>query len=130
MKPVLQTVCDAERGNCLSACLASILELALEEVPNFAGARPGMFWIQVNHWLQKRGLRALIVLPKHVVMDAGALYIANGVSPRGVRHSVVCEDGRMIHDPHPEGGGVVDVTEFVYLVVARKVRTRRPKRRR
>jgi len=35
MKPIFQTIINNKTGNCQAACIASILEVPLEEVPNF-----------------------------------------------------------------------------------------------
>lgn len=35
MKPVYQQIINADRGDCMSACIASLLELPIEEVPKW-----------------------------------------------------------------------------------------------
>ncbi len=63
MIPVNQTVIDFGRGNCLSACLASIMELPIEEVPNFrekAGVEGDMVGF-INKWLAPLGLHYFAV---------------------------------------------------------------------
>jgi hypothetical protein len=134
MKPVFQTVMDANRGNCLSAAIASILELDIAEVPNFEVLN-GDFMARVNEWLRPRGyawFRAIqprlsrgeglqdvgrppdtgAEIVHHPLPDGeGVLCLATGKSPRGEHcHSVV---GRMVgfnfellHDPHPSGEGI------------------------
>lgn len=37
MKPVMQLVVDKGKGDCWRCCIASILELPAEAVPNFVG---------------------------------------------------------------------------------------------
>lgn len=39
-------------------------------------------------------------------------YTASGISPRGVNHIVIYQNGKLFHDPHPEGGGVIDIYEY------------------
>lgn len=60
MKPVFQKVVDAGKGDCWAACIASILELPLEEVPNFVGLSDHSKGILaedlVKKWLKERGL--------------------------------------------------------------------------
>ena len=59
MRPVFQTEFEEGRGNALQACVSSLLELSLEDVPNFiefADYRQTM-----NEWLAKRGLAFLRV---------------------------------------------------------------------
>lgn len=54
MKPVFQKVVDSDKGDCMRACLASLLELDAEQIPNFTDAPeiPGMSAQQkLNYWL-------------------------------------------------------------------------------
>lgn len=54
MKPVYQTIIDPVKGNCTSAAIASILELPLEDVPNFAANNPDSatgFYDDMDRWL-------------------------------------------------------------------------------
>lgn len=39
-----------------------------------------------------------------------------GVSERGTRHCVVWKDGKIVHDPHPKGKGLIS-REWLYLLV-------------
>lgn len=61
MKPVFQTIIDRGRGNCLTACLASLLHRELHEVPNFAadaedaGENDTGFWDRLYAWLDTQG---------------------------------------------------------------------------
>jgi hypothetical protein len=45
--------------------------------------------------------------------------IANGPGPRGFRHAVVYLNGELVHDPHPEGGGLLKVEEYEWFVSLR-----------
>lgn len=57
MKPVFQQIIDQQRGDCIRACVATLLNLEPEDVPNFAEAPSGYSWIEcANHWLAERGL--------------------------------------------------------------------------
>jgi hypothetical protein len=57
VKPVTQTVTDIGKGNCFAACLASLLHLECNEVPNFIGdSSEDDNWFAIcNEWLAKRG---------------------------------------------------------------------------
>jgi hypothetical protein len=57
MKPVFQTIFDSDGGNCLTACIASILELPIDEVPNFAQEHGDNCQNAVEKWLASKGLR-------------------------------------------------------------------------
>ena len=109
---VLQTEFTAEKGNALQACVASILRLPLEEVPNFI-AQPEGYWPAMLAHSAARGL-SMIKLPLKdgklpFASIPGTLCILRGTSPRGphghVIVAVVDGDGVSIspvHDPHPE----------------------------
>ena len=126
MKPVMQTKLKPPRGNCWAACVASVLELPLEDVPDVEfeqmDATPGApdvlrFWKVWREWLAERGLGLQCVgLSDEHPIPPGIL-IVTGRSPRGDwQHSVVYKDGVLAHDPHPEGGGVtrVETLDLLY----------------
>lgn len=117
MIPVRQTIfgVDLENrvfGNCHQACVASLLELPLDEVPHFyydndgiAGERrvaeflDGLGLAQASIPFHTDDLNALLVQME--TWAPGIEYILGGMSPRGHNHSVVCCGERLIHDPHP-----------------------------
>lgn len=92
----------------MGACLASLLEIPLEEVPNFYEAGPSAsHWHHALHtWLEARGL-ALIACS--VKASGGDIFlngirgygIASGPSPYSpdVWHATVMKDGKIVHDP-------------------------------
>lgn len=73
MKPVHQTNFQRGTGNCFAACLASILEMPLEEVPNFChegSDADGSTWLErTARWLEERG-RGFVFLNYPVVFLA------------------------------------------------------------
>lgn len=131
MKRVFQQIIDRNKGDCFSACLASILEIKIEEVPKFMWHFKTYEKDAVNLWLAPRGYGLLRVrwpeeirtgndIPFHAVR---LLYcIAAGKSPRGDwLHAVVgCLEAytfKMIHDPHPSGRGIIgQPTSYNFLV--------------
>jgi hypothetical protein len=104
MIPVDQTVTDPVLGNCLSACVASILELPIEEVPWF-NEDPATWWERFGAWCEARG-HTPIFLPWSTPAPVG--YAIAGVASRradGVLHAIVCLDGKIVHDPQPRNRG-------------------------
>jgi hypothetical protein len=65
VKPVHQLIIDQGRGDCWRACIASILELPIEEVPNFRETEKTNFRA-IEEWFQARGLALLNLYPKFV----------------------------------------------------------------
>lgn len=116
MKKVYQTK-FGKGGNCFPACLASILEIDIEKVPNFQEP-VGEWYIKYKQWLNQFGLD-LVGVTNWDNWPEGrpkVFSIVSGMGPRGLQHSVIYFDGDMVHDPHPEGGGVKDITDWIYLV--------------
>jgi len=119
MKPVDQTV-FGDNGNCFIACIASILELAPESIPeqvwNIPTSSP---WLaNIEPWLENLGL-IMVFIEGITFMDCmpvNTWMIATGAGPRGRRHSVVWKDGAMAHDPHTSRDGIERVEELTFLV--------------
>jgi hypothetical protein len=131
VRPVKQTqfypgVKDAETGNCFAACIASILELDISEVPNFA-AIPGDEWwtdfiqfmvdrgLQPIYWERPEGMPASEWAPPEL---PGCYTILTGMGGRGVRHSCVGLSNEVVHDPLPEGDGKIELDEMIAFVAA------------
>jgi hypothetical protein len=122
-------------GDCLRACVASLLEMNPLEVPHFMeeaiqNGRANQVVddpdVVLDGWLRQRGLKLLSFSftggmdDKDLYMGYGdELYIAWGISPRWdpaterrFCHAVVVKgDGygfKLEHDPHPSRAGVVD----------------------
>lgn len=131
MKPVKQTIFgDGENGNkagnCLSACLASILEIPIEEVPVFSAM--GDDWFKnLFEWLKSKNCeyhgcaRGTWIL--HYTTGIDGYFIVNGLSPRAgidgnsskMRHSVIFHKGKMVFDPHPSDAGLMSMDE-AYMI--------------
>ena len=138
MVPVMQT-----SDNCFSACLASLLGIPIERVPDF---RPclhsspciygGTEWsFKVNNWLAGRGL-CLLTVPWHNIggvysavkpllcMVVGTsphtkeeLHVVVGkLYPRKHDNGMITLEVEEIHDPCPAGGGIVQVSCVFFLV--------------
>jgi hypothetical protein len=116
MNPTYQTVLhdpeSGQHGNCLSAVVASLLHLPIEDVPLFiapswqsdlnAFLRPfGLGYLQVGdfeRWCDEVGIKFCF----HEVA---------GPSPRhdDVFHACVGINGKVVFDPHPGSDGLKDV---------------------
>lgn len=134
MRPVDQQMLydgtPGTRGDCLSACIASVLELEAGSVPTFGAPddEPGTWYAPLQRWLLDRGLRAVfangdVILTAFDVRDP--IYcVASGPSPRGDwGHSIVVSvhrDGstRIAHDPHPSRSGLKKIEDYMLLVPA------------
>lgn len=123
MKPVMQTQFDANpgpnAGNCGAACLASLLELSLEEVPNFAAIEDwyGEAYPAMQAWLRERGFFLLEVAGEDAWFAAAGYHIVIGKSPRGdFNHAVIYYGNQLAHDPYPGGEGIAEIASREFLV--------------
>jgi len=113
MIPVDQTTFGHPGGNCFSACVASLLEIPISEVPYFMGAEewyPGFL-----DWLRPRGFHAVTFRRQEAWAPEGPC-ILGGKSTRG-DHAVVGGKGyRVVFDPHPSRDGLISVEDVTLLV--------------
>ena len=118
VKPVDQTQFYEEgksRGNCLQAATASLLGLALDDVPNFM-EHPHGFWQSFWEFLAARGL---ISIELSGGRHFDCFHLAYGPSARGVSHAVVYRYGVLAHDPHPSRAGLIRVETSALIVPAK-----------
>lgn len=121
MIPATQTILhdpeNGKKGNCLSAVIASLLHLPIEEVPLFVEPE----WRRdLNAFLRPFGLAYLdlSVDPAYLRVVCGITGLHHeitGTSPRNpaVLHGCVALDGNLVFDPHPSRDGIVgDPIEF------------------
>ena len=127
-------------GNCVSACIASILEIPIEEVPHFAQLQmdrakqneggKGLKGMVVE-FLNSKGLDLICcewvtehdgIIPRCYFGHNGRHAILSGKSPRGVcDHAVVGEAKGygmwIVHDPHPSRDGITGDPYAVWFIV-------------
>jgi len=102
---------DGAQGNCFSACLASLFELPLDEVPNFwitGGAGDDEWWGAVRDWLKPRGFGIMTLKlssETHLELFEGLL-IVSGQSRPGRYHATIWKDGVLVHDPSSHKPGI------------------------
>ena len=141
MKKVYQTVVDKDKGNCMQATIASILELPLDDVPNFIefDKKPGTSsQSELIRYLSTKGYDYCYInrgrhdstefLRKVAKFDGGVngFFYASVPSQsfEGCGHAVVIDtDLNIVHDPNPnqlalnltpdDVEGFIVVTEFI-----------------
>lgn len=118
MIPTKQTILhdplNGKHGNCLSAVLASLLHLSIDEVPIFS--KPYPLWQQeLNLWLRQYGLAYLQLggfdewCKVYAIEGCYCEVAGNTTRSIDVLHACVGVDGVQIFDPHPDNTGIVDV---------------------
>ena len=126
---VTQTRVGSE-GNCFAACLSSILEIPLAQIPELGD--DDEFLQNIQAFLEPHGLYYVQVKPDDPIVEIAfrvgeVFHTIEGVSPRGGMHACVGLNGSIIWDPHPNDGtghGLVAV-ECFGLLCARMDRKRK-----
>jgi hypothetical protein len=116
-------------GNCWTACVASILDLRLEQLVYLQGAyrNAAVKWMRDDEWtwagvfphLHRLGFTLSWILlddPRFPSARPQGYSIASGEGPQEIGHSCVALDGEIVHDPHPEGSGLVRIEQYELLV--------------
>lgn len=112
MKFVKQTKVGAD-GNCLSACIASLLEIDIDSIPEVSDYG----WLEeLNSWLiPNHGVEMLKVLfCDHYPSSAT---IAVGESSRRLPHAVIYQGDSEIFDPHPSNDGLGGEPEYFIVLL-------------
>lgn len=127
MKPVDQTVYGVGTGNCFAACVASILAIELDYVPNFCALYTDDTWYnEFIKWTHARGLAPLTQMfpgdPDNFMSWVRKCapripWIAGGPTERGM-HCCVYIGDQLAHDPNPLHGrnGLDDVEQATFLL--------------
>lgn len=127
MKHILQKVRNTKTGDCLNACIASILEIDLQDIPSFNEIEnPEEWWRSVQDWAQTIGFQLLYIqLNAHTCIYAmkETLCIGIGITAKGALHAVVGyargsggnQDFMQLHDPLDKNG-VESIDAVIYLV--------------
>ena len=116
------------KGNCVAACVATLLGEPLDRVPHFIEfgiaygdsedvkevSHGNNWWAMMLGFLAGRGLW-VVELDAVTDADPDELMLVAGMSPRGVVHQVIYREGRLWHDPHPSRAGVLDVREVLAI---------------
>lgn len=127
--PVDQTILASDpirKGNCVAACVATLLGIPLDRVPHFIEfgiaygdsedvaevSHGNNWWAMMLGFLAGRGLW-VVELEQFADAERDELLLVAGMSPRGVVHQVIYKADRLWHDPHPSREGVLDVREIL-----------------
>lgn len=132
MKKVDQTRTGMPSGNCMEACIASLLEVPLSDVPDLGDKKDSDWeWCQIvlTNWLVTQGFwwvdfsigdeKYADFFKKHRIPD-NAWVVLCGDNPDGIAHAVVGQkisgELLMIHDPNPSRRGIVKIDSIMVLI--------------
>ena len=112
-------------GDCDRAAVASLLDMRAERVPHwYNGIWDGSDDADIEkaherrrRWLAGRGIRLIQLaltspdleqlLGSISKTNPDAYFLLVGESANGTGHTVVCHEGAIVHDPHPDDPGIV-----------------------
>ena len=114
------------RGNCYAACIASLLEIPITEVPNIEtlyGIDDSYYYSVLTKWLEHLGYDLSAdnrftcfhgdeTKKEYKPILKDKYYLVSGKSARGVQHVCVYQNGKMVHDPHPTKEGLLTEEYF------------------
>lgn len=111
MIPVDQTIFTPDNGDCMRACVASLLEWPLDRVPNFMETGPKAYERRLKNWADSYGITILDaeVQDHKAFLKAfrNTYLIGFGKSPRfDCDHAVIYRGRHLVHDPHPSKAGI------------------------
>lgn len=132
MTPVTQTRLHIEshsgeviqKGNCFQAAVASIMDLSIDEVPNFIEYSDDEWFEKFIGFLDERGYEYAWRYADDGQENKG-YSIGSGISPRArkdrrITHAVICLDGEMVFDVHPSRDGVIGGI-YMHETITKKV---------
>ena len=98
------------QGNCFQACVATVLQMPLEEAYDCTGIQEEEHWFDdFNKWLSQYNLGCIFVEHSAEKPISGSAFKGIQIAEcmrktlyHGERHVVVIQDGQLLHDPHPK----------------------------
>ena len=129
MIPVRQTRFGAPHGNCIEACIASLLEIPLFHVEQYPLTKFRSYQHYINSINDLLGHfdRFIYVVkfkPPFIPKFRGH-YMVAGVKYTGDRHCVIYKNGRPCFDPNPDDAFLVEA-DRIYLVYKKPLKILAP----
>lgn len=123
MIPVYQSKQNNKFSNCFSACVASLLELDAQAVPDFMYEADGRtlndHWFDdFAQWLRPFGYQPLLFTPEN--LDCFPLrdtyYIIGGKVDIGIMHAAIGLNDEVVHNPNPAHANIVEIVDYIVFV--------------
>ena len=112
MIPVFQKIKhdpdSGKYGDCMRACIASLLELKIEDVPHFfENGNADDFNKKVGVFLASKGYALLSlncweIKEEHFYFKKNIPHLISAITKKGTYHATVGIDGKIVHDPSGE----------------------------
>lgn len=109
-----------KEGNCLAACLASLLEVDINLFPDIS-QEPSLWLSKINKYLIAEYELYLFPITLSDLEEAfqimeDTIFIGSGYSNRGLFHATLWKNGKMIFDSHPDNTGIKKLESLDFLV--------------
>ena len=106
-----------QRGNCFPTVIACLLGLNNpEDVPQFQELYDNedeCWYCILIDFLEEKGYK-LVSLENHQYDDS--IYMVSGNTERNIKHVCLYKNGKLYHDPHPSGSGLISEYKYEILV--------------
>ena len=109
MIKVYQTKYGKKDGNCFQACVASVMEMKLDDVPDFCNIYSEDTWyIEFAKWLEQFNLSSVMINVTKSMIESSDLFdvcckgyhIAGVSTSHDTKHAIVIKDGDMVFNPN------------------------------
>lgn len=115
---VPQTILKAPDGNCFAACVASILEASITEVPNFVGEFGTGWYEKFCEWLAPMNMSAMLTEHDENLPELPGYAVLCGNRADGGGHCVVVSEGDVVWNPDPSQGSLLVQRRYYVHFVA------------
>ena len=105
------------RGNCLPTCLGCFMHLEPEKVfqmqEYYQPNKPDIAHDMMDEWLHERGWKWVSI---EKPLTTNHYYMATVKTDTGSIHVVICQKGRVVHDPNPTPVNIVEYLSYEILI--------------
>lgn len=114
----MQTKDGYPAGNCLMACVASILECSIDDLPDLGDeTHDGTWWALMRGALRDRGYEPVYTdVDPEYLRPPGFHLVYGNIRGSSCGHVLVAKDGLIVHDPHPRRPGVERIHGWILLI--------------
>lgn len=127
MKFIKQTRTGKGEGNCLCACIASLLEIDIDIFPNVKDEHG--WQVEFNEWfLREHGHEVVLIdfQDREYVLPKSILIAVVNVPDNDETHAVLWQDGKLIFDPSPyKDRGILGKPKY-YILLIKNYKERQP----
>jgi hypothetical protein len=122
MKKLNQTK-YGEEGNCFAACIASLFEVEIADIPFLADYKNWDEYLSVLNSILRNKFEVILLhgefkdwedYLKENYIDS--YYIVSGDSNKGLEHAVIYKNGELFHNPNNLGTEIINIKHvYVFL---------------